>query len=579
MSGARGSQSFEIRLGVSGGDAVEAALRRVQSTAGTVSTAVSTLGDNTGRAMQLVERGSQAAGDGLRALGGNFSALAPLIENTGGAVGRLVTGLGAGAGLLGTLGLVGGAISAAVALYQNWDAVSRAVGSAVDFLTGRVRLNEAAIGDANAALRAYLQLSETAAQAGNRRFIESQRQLGVAAEGRLPALEAEVSRLEGALAAARAGGGAGRVIARGGAAGLVPTDEFGRAADRALQDRLAQQRQAEALRLEGDLARARGALEGQRRIIAGTEGAIAGAVADQSNANPGRLVDPPAAAPAARGGGGGGRAASPTADALGAQRDAFLSANDPAARYAQTLSRIGELQGALEAAGREPLPDEVVIRATEAAMRDYERATAGATQATESLGQTSKDMQFAARGIGQALGGAFEDLVFNGEKAGDVIRSLERDLLRLGTRLLITQPLEQAFSGLFSGGSGGGGGGAAGGIGALVTSGAQYLSSLFFHEGGTVGMGGRAGPMMPAAVWAGAPRYHNGGMIGPDEVPAILRRGEVVRTPEQEAALGRRMGGVVVNINGVTDANSFRNSQGQITSRLAAALARTGRNR
>jgi hypothetical protein len=81
---------------------------------------------------------------------------------------------------------------------------------------------------------------------------------------------------------------------------------------------------------------------------------------------------------------------------------------------------------------------------------------------------------------------------------------------------------------------------------------------------------------------AGAPRLHAGGMaglIGPDEVPAILRRGEVVRTPEQEAALARRMGGITININGVTDAASFRESRGRILADLARAVARGQRGR
>ena len=169
------------------------------------------------------------------------------------------------------------------------------------------------------------------------------------------------------------------------------------------------------------------------------------------------------------------------------------------------------------------------------------------------------------------------------------------------TRARRSPRLEEAFSGLFKGSGGQGGGGSGGGAGGIIAGLVSAVAGAFgfggggmkgdigalqaagtmvnvFHAGGLVGAGGAMRAVSPG-IFAGAPRYHMGGIIGPDEVPAILRRGEVVRTPEQEAALGRRMGGITVNINGVTDANSFRNSQGQIAGRLAAALARTGRNR
>lgn len=53
--------------------------------------------------------------------------------------------------------------------------------------------------------------------------------------------------------------------------------------------------------------------------------------------------------------------------------------------------------------------------------------------------------------------------------------------------------------------------------------------SYFYHDGGVAGAGGRAARMQ-ASVFAGAKRYHSGGIGGlmPDEVPAILRKGEEV---------------------------------------------------
>jgi len=64
-----------------------------------------------------------------------------------------------------------------------------------------------------------------------------------------------------------------------------------------------------------------------------------------------------------------------------------------------------------------------------------------------------------------------------------------------------------------------------GGIGGFLSG---ILGSIF-HQGGVVGQGGPKRNVHPA-VFAGAPRYHSGGVAGlrPGEVPAILQKGEVV---------------------------------------------------
>jgi hypothetical protein len=55
------------------------------------------------------------------------------------------------------------------------------------------------------------------------------------------------------------------------------------------------------------------------------------------------------------------------------------------------------------------------------------------------------------------------------------------------------------------------------------------------HEGGMVGTGPTRA--VPSSVFAGAPRLHRGGRIGPDEVPIVAQRGERVLSREQNAAL------------------------------------------
>lgn len=58
------------------------------------------------------------------------------------------------------------------------------------------------------------------------------------------------------------------------------------------------------------------------------------------------------------------------------------------------------------------------------------------------------------------------------------------------------------------------------------------------HSGGIAGREATFHRAVPESLFDGAPRLHSGGYIGPGEVPAILKRGEGVFTPEQMAALG-----------------------------------------
>jgi hypothetical protein len=57
-----------------------------------------------------------------------------------------------------------------------------------------------------------------------------------------------------------------------------------------------------------------------------------------------------------------------------------------------------------------------------------------------------------------------------------------------------------------------------------------------FHAGGIVGLEGGPARAVPALAFAAAPRFHGG--MGPDEFPAVLKRGEGVFTPGQMRALG-----------------------------------------
>lgn len=116
----------------------------------------------------------------------------------------------------------------------------------------------------------------------------------------------------------------------------------------------------------------------------------------------------------------------------------------------------------------------------------------------------------------------FAQSIVNGE---NVLQSFANSFLQFAAdfllqiaRMIAQQAIFNALSAASPGGAGGAGGGIAGLIGGL------------FHGGGVVGGTGARGRAVSAAVFAGATRYHSGGMVGlkPNEVPAILERGEEV---------------------------------------------------
>ena len=164
--------------------------------------------------------------------------------------------------------------------------------------------------------------------------------------------------------------------------------------------------------------------------------------------------------------------------------------------------------------------------------------------------------------IGSALVGAFtsaENAIGEFVKTGkldfrDLVTSMIADLAKLAARRFILGPIANALSGALGG---------AGGIFANI-----------LHTGGVVGAPGPR-RMVPALAFANAPRMHSGGWAGlrPDEVPAILQRGERVLSRREAAGYGQASASTVnVTIN-ARDAESFRQSRTQVASDIARAVS------
>ena len=199
-----------------------------------------------------------------------------------------------------------------------------------------------------------------------------------------------------------------------------------------------------------------------------------------------------------------------------------------------------------------------------AAAAGAEQAATGWAAVTAALADYASKARDIGGDIGQTLVGAFqsaENAVATFVKSGkldfrDLVTSMIADLAKLAARRFILGPIANALSG------------ALGGAGGLFAD--------ILHAGGTVGSPG-PGRMVPAMAFAGAPRMHSGGWAGlkPDEVPAILQRGERVLSRRKAAGYGQGQGStpnISVTIN-ARDAESFRQSRTQVAADIARAVS------
>ena len=162
-------------------------------------------------------------------------------------------------------------------------------------------------------------------------------------------------------------------------------------------------------------------------------------------------------------------------------------------------------------------------------------ALAGATGSTQAfslalgtLGRGSESTLDRARAAAESTFGAMESALTRFVTSGkldfsDFVDSVIADLARLAVRQAVTIPLANALFGALGGAFGGAGD--AGGADAF-----RRLQAGVGHTGGTVGAAGGVSRSVPAAIFAGARRYHAGGVAGlrPDEVPIIAQAGETI---------------------------------------------------
>lgn len=147
-----------------------------------------------------------------------------------------------------------------------------------------------------------------------------------------------------------------------------------------------------------------------------------------------------------------------------------------------------------------------------------------------------------------AFGGFFRDVIGGAKSAKDAFKDMVDGFAQSMLDLMAKRMGEKLMNSLFDGaGAAGGGGG-----GGWIQAAASWVGS-FFHQGGIVGGHTNVARNIHPATWNYAPRYHTGGIAGlkPDEVPAILQRGEEVLTRDDPRHSGNAagMGGVNISVS------------------------------
>lgn len=202
---------------------------------------------------------------------------------------------------------------------------------------------------------------------------------------------------------------------------------------------------------------------------------------------------------------------------IGAQVDAGLLGAGEGERQLNALR--DEALGKLRALRAE---QQAYLDSMKADGKDVTQAVQGLAQIDQAIAEVTarqqvwrSRMEDAAAG---ALGGFFNDLIEGAKSFKDAFRDMVRSFLQ-GVAQMIAQQLA---------------------LNAVKAIGSAFGAA---HSGGVVGSLRMYRNNIDPGVFAAAPRYHSGGVAGlqNDEIPAILKRGEIVRTRQQENALQARL--------------------------------------
>ena len=200
-----------------------------------------------------------------------------------------------------------------------------------------------------------------------------------------------------------------------------------------------------------------------------------------------------------------------------------------------TFSLEGLRRAALEAADAHEALGE---RAQAAHDATAESARAALAQVRRDSDAAAEETQAVTVGAFRSMEHAIARFATTGKLSfSGLVDSVIADLARLAARRAIVRPLAGLIAGALPGLFGGSpaGGDAAQAAQAAASRGAGVRRGIdppSPRQGRSIA---------PPAIFDGAPRFHSGGIAGlrPEEIPAIVRRGEAIFTPEQVRALGQ----------------------------------------
>lgn len=234
--------------------------------------------------------------------------------------------------------------------------------------------------------------------------------------------------------------------------------------------------------------------------------------------------------------------AADSAEKSKAKQDAIKSLYEetrtPAEKLAAEIDRINKLLNY----GKDNW--DLYARAMFKAQDDFDKAMNENTEAVKKAEEAGKQ-------FGNIFSSALEDVIVQGGGARDVVKGLEQDIIRMITRLAVTEPLQNWIAGLFkgamSGGSGGfdwgaifgkviGAFGGAGANGIEMTSGQRYLVG---ERGPEWVVPTRDAQVVPAAANGDTYNVHLHGFKGD---PEELRRSsaQIARQTAGAVRMGRR---------------------------------------
>jgi hypothetical protein len=209
---------------------------------------------------------------------------------------------------------------------------------------------------------------------------------------------------------------------------------------------------------------------------------------------------------------------------------------DPTAQYVRQLDEIRKLHERGKLSAQEALEAEFQVQ------NKLEEAMKATKEQTKEVNEAWKE-------LGLTFSSAFEDAIVGGKSLSDLLKGLEKDIIRIVTREAVTKPLSNWISEQVTPKGGGGAGDFFGGI----------MSSVKNIFGGMFG---------------GAPSFATGTPYVPRDMMAMVHKGEAIIPAAQNTGGST----IVMNIS-TPDVGSFRASQNQIAGEMQSALSASRRNR